>query len=230
MYPASSESNGEAAPAAMDYSAKPAKYFSGIRSDFIAAIPNNPAASILELGCAYGGTGELALSEGKCRRYVGIEIDPEVAAVARGRLTEVIQGNVETIEFPWQAQSFDVLVMGEVLEHLIDPWGTLQRLLVLVRPGGLVMASSPNISHYKIILELFAGRWTLQDRGPMDRTHLRWFTPSTFTEMFERAGVVVDRVGSIGPFGTKARIVNALTGSKLQHLLISQIALFGHRA
>ena len=105
------------------------------RDDYVAALPDDPEASILEIGCSNGATGALALARGKCRRYCGVELFPEPAAAARERLTEVVEGDVEQLELPWPAQSFDALILSEVLEHLRDPWAVLERLRPLLRPG-----------------------------------------------------------------------------------------------
>jgi 2-polyprenyl-3-methyl-5-hydroxy-6-metoxy-1,4-benzoquinol methylase len=208
---------------------KPSRYFEGARQDFVDALPLDSKASILELGCANGGTGASALASGKCGRYVGIEISDAAAAVARPRLSQVIVGDVEKLDLPWDEATFDALIMSEVLEHLVDPWTVVPRLVNLVKPGGMVMASSPNVSHYRIILELIAGRWELKDSGVMDRTHLRWFTPASFREMFEGAGVSVTRLAAVAPPGPRARVIGALSGGLLDHLLIRQINLFGFR-
>jgi 2-polyprenyl-3-methyl-5-hydroxy-6-metoxy-1,4-benzoquinol methylase len=211
------------------YQAKPPSYFSGVRADYVGALPVSSSAAILELGCARGGTGRLALQSGKCGRYVGIEMHPEAAEEARKHLTEVLVGDVERLEFPWPAQSFDVLILSEVLEHLVDPWAVLARLAVLLKPGAVVMASSPNISHYRIVLGLLQGRWELEERGAMDRTHLRWFTPASFRQMFEEAGFAVTSVEPLSAPGRKARILNALTGNRFRHLFMTQINLHGYR-
>ncbi len=91
------------------------------------------------------------------------------------------------------------------------------------------MASSPNVSHYRVVLNLLLGRWTLADKGVMDRAHLRWFTPGTFRTMFENPGVVVEKLGSVAPLGPKAALVNRVSGGRLSHLLIRQINLIGRR-
>ena len=85
------------------YDLKDTSYFAMARDDYVAALPDNPEASILEIGCSNGATGALALAQGKCRRYCGVELFPEPAAAARERLTEVVEGDVEQLELPWPA-------------------------------------------------------------------------------------------------------------------------------
>ena len=131
---------------------------------------------------------------------------------------------------PFAPASFDALIISEVLEHLVDPWAVLARLAPLVRSGGLIFASSPNISHHKVIRSLLRGRWDLADQGVMDRTHLRWFTPATYAGMFEGAGFVVEEVRPVRPFGWKPRLFNRLTGGRWQHLFMSQTSIRGRKS
>lgn len=214
---------------AIDYSLKPASYFEGCRLDFVQALPRDPEAKILEIGCAGGSTGEAALQQRKCGSYIGVEINPEVAEIARGRLTEVITANVEEIDLPFSNDSFDALILSEVLEHLIDPWTTVEKLAKLVKPGGIVLASSPNISHYTVIGRLLKGQWHLTDRGVMDRTHLRWFTPQTFKTLFEGADFEVYRVEPVVPLAFRTRLIDRLTGSRFRHLFMRQICIHGKK-
>lgn len=211
------------------YETKDEAYFSTARTAFVDRLPRDPGAAILEVGCGDGATGALALKSGRAGRYVGIELVGHVAATARERLSDVLTGNVESMPLPWPTASFDALILSEVLEHLIDPWSVMARLARVVRPGGLVLASSPNIAHWRVVTELIAGRFDLADRGVFDRTHMRWFTPATFTEMFERAGFHVDSVGPVRPFSDKARAISKLTGGRFDHLFMTQIELVGWR-
>lgn len=205
------------------YSEKSDSYFSGFRQDLIAQLPSNPNANILEIGCSAGSTGELALSEGKCGSYCAVELASAAAERARQRLTEVVTGDIETIRLPWEPCTFDVLILSEVLEHLIDPWAVLRKLHVLLKPGAIVFASSPNVSHFHIVLMLLRGEWKLTDCGIMDRTHLRWFTPSSFLEMFEQCGYTV--VSSGGRMGWKAKLVSAITCHRFDHLLSREVSI-----
>lgn len=211
------------------YGAKPPVYFEGARADFVARLPDDPQAAILEAGCGRGGTGALALRAGKAGRYVGIELFPSAAAEARQSLSEVIEGDVETLSLPFEAASFDALVLSEVLEHLRDPWAVVARLGALVRPGGMVLASSPNIAHWRIVLALACGRFEPADMGPMDRTHLRWFTPATFRGLFEGAGFAVEHVGPVTPNAARTRLLSHMTGGRSDHLFMRQIALQGRK-
>ncbi len=207
------------------YEGKATAYFTNARADFVRMLPRDPQARVLEVGCGSGATGALAIARGRAGRYVGIELMEGPARQAREVLSEVIVGNVETLDLDWQPAEFDALILSEVLEHLVEPAVTLKRLARFVRPGGMVLASSPNIAHWRVIRELVAGRFELADQGVFDRTHLRWFTPETFAGLFESAGFRVTSLGPVTDFSPRVAMISRLTGGRLDHLFMTQISL-----
>ena len=211
------------------YEAKPDSYYSNPRRDYVALLPKNSGFTILELGCGDGATGALALKEYRCKNYIGIEIFVPMAERARKVLSEVHTGNIETMELPYSAESFDALILSEVLEHLVDPQTVLTRLAKLLKPNAVVFASSPNIAHWSNIKNLCLGRFQYTDSGMMDKTHLRWFTPASFSEMFEAAGIVVERVAPFNRLTMYERVFKILLGRKFHSLWYYQINLHGHK-
>jgi SAM-dependent methyltransferase len=135
-------------------------------------------------------------------------------------------GDIETLDLPYPPETFDSLVCSEVLEHLASPEAVLGKLVPLLKPGGRVYASVPNLSHWRIMLDLLRGRFEYAERGPMDRTHLRWFTPRTFKALFEGCGVTVDH---LAPIGSRSPLRPWLSRLPLEHMLWYQIDLRGRR-
>lgn len=211
------------------YQSKPEAYFSGARADLVQRLATGPHSHVLEVGCGTGATGALTLLQGKARHYAGVELFEGAARVAQQVLSEVVVGDVEQLALPWSANSFDALILSEVLEHLIEPWALLRRLNPLLKPGAQVLASSPNISHWRVIRELVRGRFELADQGVFDRTHMRWFTPASFRAMFERAGFEVVRLDPVTPFSARTRLLSAAVGGRLDHLFTTQICLEARR-
>lgn len=209
------------------YSVKDASYYGNARVDYVECMPDNPQAAVLELGCGNGATGALALRRGKAGRYVGIELFEEMAAQADKVLTTTHLGDVERITLPYSPSTFDALILSEVLEHLVDPEATLRRLAALLKPGALVLASSPNISHWKNLVNLAQGHFRYTDSGMMDRTHLRWFTPESFRELFENVGVKVDRLAPLNGLNRWERLVS---WTPFAPIVYFQIDLHGHYA
>jgi 2-polyprenyl-3-methyl-5-hydroxy-6-metoxy-1,4-benzoquinol methylase len=211
------------------YEDKPRTYFGGVRLDIIKQLTTDASSAILELGCGNGGTGLATISAGKAGRYVGIELDPMAAEMARRVLSSVIVGDVAEANLLPHYGKYDALILSEVLEHLTDPWVVLGRMVRCLKPGGMVYASSPNISHWRVIAGLIRGQFGYAPDGVMDRTHLRWFTPNSFRELFEEAGVSVASVAPLVHMRPKARLLNALTGGRFSHLFSVQIMLVGCR-
>jgi 2-polyprenyl-3-methyl-5-hydroxy-6-metoxy-1,4-benzoquinol methylase len=212
-----------------EYAQKPSHYFAGARKKFVDDLPPGREAKMLEVGCGNGDTAAYALATGKCGWCAGIELCAEPAEQAAKRLHDVRIGDVEQMTLPYSPGFFDVLVMSEVVEHFRDPWTTLKRLAALLKPGALVLSGSPNVAHRSVIRMLLRGRWDYASVGIMDRTHLRWFTPATYRELFEDCGFEVVSVGPPGPLRKKARWFNRLTLGRWQHLLHSQIYLKARR-
>lgn len=212
---------------AQGYAAKNASYFGGVRSDFLALLPRDGSAHVLEIGCGAGETGAAALAQGRASTYVGVEIAPQAASLARTCLSEVAEGDVERIDLPGPDRHFDAVLMSEVLEHLVDPWSFVRRLAHKLRPGALVVASSPNVAQAAVVRGLLADRWELTEDGVMDRTHLRWFTAGSYRQMFEDAGIEVEQVRAMAPPGPVGRLFNVVTLNRFRHLTVRQICIIG---
>ena len=209
------------------YAEKTDSYFEGGREDIVKLLASNPEQAILEVGCGSGGTARAVRAANKVGRYVGIELFEDAAAAAKAVIDEVLIGDVESLDLAPFAGQFDALIASEVLEHLVNPWDTVSRLVNCLKPGGAVYASSPNVAHWHVLKGLLMGRFDYREAGVMDRTHLRWFTPETYRAMFEAAGTQVTSVGPVRPLGGKARLVNAISGGRLSHLLMTQIMIVG---
>lgn len=209
------------------YQDKMASYFGGVRHDFLALLPKDGTATVLEIGCGAGETGGEALARGLARSYHGVEIAEKPAAIARTRLTEVLEGDVEKMALPWPDNHFDAVLMSEVLEHLVDPWSLVKRVTAKLKPGALVLASSPNVAQISVLRGLLADRWELTDEGVMDRTHLRWFTQASYRRMFEDAGIRVEQLRPMAAPGPVSKAFNLVTFNRLKHLTMRQICIVG---
>ena len=147
---------------------------------------------ILEVGCSSGYLTERLVANGNT--VVGIEYDAEAAREAEAHCERVLVGDVETMELP--DGPFDVILCGDVIEHLRDPQAALDRLRPL---GRRLVVSTPNIANWAIRLSLLAGRWQYADRGILDRTHTRLFTRRSLVETIEAAGWRVESVDFSAP-------------------------------
>lgn len=147
-----------------------------------------PGSRVLDVGCA---TGYLAryLADARGCEVVGVELDSVAAGEARAHCSEVVVGDITSPETRRRLDGpFDVVVVADVLEHLVDPGGTLRYARTLLGEDGTVVASIPNVAVWRSRLQLAAGRFDYADSGTFDRTHLRFFTRRTARALAEESG------------------------------------------
>jgi len=158
---------------------------------------------VLEVGCSVGHVTEHLVAAGNT--VVGVEIDPDAAAAARefADRVHVLDLDVALLS-EMERDEFDVMIFGDVLEHLRQPARTLVDACSLLAPRGRVIISVPNVAHVDVRLILLEGRWEYQPTGLMDDTHLRWFTKSSLRNLLRTAGLVATRLERvrIGRFGS----------------------------
>ena len=160
---------------------------------------------VLDVGCSSGYLARPLVERG-CT-VVGIERDPDAAEVAREVCTEVHVGDVEEMALPFENNSFDVILCGDLIEHLREPEQFLVRVRRFLPLGGRLVLSTPNVANWTMRLSLLGGRWRYTERGILDRTHLHLFTRKSLVETLDRAGyrvveldftVPVPKVGTPG--------------------------------
>jgi len=151
---------------------------------------------VLDVGCAAGDTAAMLKARG-CT-VSGVDIDPAAAEPAREIVEELVIADIDRnpLSEHFKAESFDAIIFGDVLEHLLDPWATLRDAVTLLRPGGRILVSIPNVAHAAVRLALLQGRWDYTDKGLLDRTHVRFFTLETVCELLEGAGLEIEVLSS----------------------------------
>ncbi|HEY6471813.1 MAG TPA: class I SAM-dependent methyltransferase, partial [Acidimicrobiales bacterium] len=132
--------------------------------------------SVLEVGCSTGYFTKYLVERG-CN-VVGIEIDPDAATKAEAWADHVVVGNLDDSDL-WNEvkdESFDAVVLGDVLEHLRDPLTALRHAARKLKPSGFIVTSLPNVAHGDVRIALLLGRFRYAETGLLDRTHMRFFT------------------------------------------------------
>jgi 2-polyprenyl-3-methyl-5-hydroxy-6-metoxy-1,4-benzoquinol methylase len=145
---------------------------------------------VLDIGCSSGYLARPLVAAG-CT-VVGVELDDAAAAAAREVCEQVVVGDVEVMELPFEPASFDVVLCGDLIEHLRDPGALLARVRPLLRPKGRLVLTTPNVANWSMRLALLAGRWRYTERGILDRTHTHLFTRNTLVETIEGAGYRIE--------------------------------------
>lgn len=150
-----------------------------------------PDRRVLDVGCATGHLARALALQG-CR-VVGVEKDPAAAEKAEGALEQLVVGDPDALDLveTFGERSFDVVVYDDVLGELRDPRESLRQARRLLRPGGSLVASVHNVGHGDVRLALLAGRWDYAQSGPLDETHLRFYTYDTVRRLLQSSGLAV---------------------------------------
>jgi len=170
------------------------EYYSNVRKDIIALVPQGPR--LLDVG---GGTGATALRLKQLGHAQIVGLVDLVAAESVEGLDFCYSGDLTDPalldRIAAEQGPFDTIVAADVLEHLVDPWTLVKRLHGMLKPGGSLLISVPNVRHHSVSLVLLLrGEWRLRDSGILDRTHLRFFVRETAIELATCSGLHVDRV------------------------------------
>jgi 2-polyprenyl-3-methyl-5-hydroxy-6-metoxy-1,4-benzoquinol methylase len=148
---------------------------------------------VLELGCAAGEVTR-RLTETRGCRVTAVEVVPDDAERARPHCRTLVVGDLESpATLDAIGGQYDVILAGDVLEHLRRPDLLLTRLQSRLKPSGSWVISVPNVAHWSVRKELLLGRFDYTPRGIMDASHLRWFTVRTLSALLERCGYRIVR-------------------------------------
>ena len=164
----------------LDYSFSP-------RRDLMSLMDFSKAGlRVLEIGCACGATLREIGARSPSARLYGVELNEKAAGIAAPYAT-ILSMDVECLDPSQVAERFDYIVMGDVIEHLQNPWKAIENMRELLAPGGEVIASIPNVAHISTFYGLLSGCWTYEDMGILDRTHFRFFTKKEIIKLFQEA-------------------------------------------
>ncbi len=157
------------------------------RHEVVDRIPRG-TRRLLDVGCANGAFG-MTVKERLGAEVWGIEIHEPAARVAQKRLDRVLIGDALASMATMPEGHFDCVTFNDVLEHLVDPEALLRETKKHLAPGGVVIASIPNVRHWEVLYNLvWKGNFDYADWGVLDRTHLRFFTIRSIAKLFDAAG------------------------------------------
>lgn len=211
------------------------EYYGNQRREMIPFVPST-AATVLDLGCGAGVFSArlkaTRQAEGKAVEVWGVEMSAEAAARAGKVLDRVLTGEISEQLPNLPAGYFDCIVLNDILEHLVHPENILKVLGALLKPGGHLVASIPNVRYFFNVLDLvWHGRWEYTDEGILDRTHLRFFTRSSIIRMLQDCGFSVVKIQGINPTGSiKFKLANLGSFGRYSDMRYLQFAVVARPA
>lgn len=201
-------------------------YYRELRTEMLPFVPLE-CKRILEVGCSSGNFG-MQLKKRQGAEVWGIEPNPEAAINAEKVLDRVINGYF-TLDIDLPRNYFDCIIFNDVLEHMSDPWQSLDFSKELLVKGDVsyMIASIPNFRYIKNIYKLLVNKdFKYEDSGTLDKTHLRFFTLKSIRRMFDESGYEIINIAGINPsLHVSFRILNAISFNSLSDMKYYQYAV-----
>jgi SAM-dependent methyltransferase len=152
-------------------------------------------AVIIDVGCGDGSALAVAARQNPGHRFAGVDWSSGALRQARALGLEVLRGGMD---LPVADGAADVVIMSEVIEHLVDPDGAVAEVRRVLRPGGSLLLSTPNLAAWYNRALLAAGVQPVFSEvslreihgrpGRVVAGHLRLFTRRALTEFLAASG------------------------------------------
>lgn len=143
---------------------------------------------VLDIGCGDGHVASLYCARGEVH---GVDIAPPAVEAAKAAGVRAICHDLNDLPLPLEAAGFDVVVMTDVVEHVIDPLLLMKEALRLVKPGGRLIVTVPNFARLTNRLRMCFGdpvdllHWS---KYGDEVEHLHWFTKPKLRHLLKQAG------------------------------------------
>lgn len=165
-------------PVAYDFKPSP----NSSHGRLLAFLESVPPGRVLDVGCSDGRFAAEVRALG--HHVTGLDLIEHDAVGSH--VDEFVQADLNAGLPESLGRSFQYIVAGDILEHLLDPETILSQLADLLAPGGEILVSVPNFAHWYPRARVAMGRFDYDQRGPFDSTHYRFFTRATFERLIER--------------------------------------------
>ena len=162
-------------------------------SHHLARLAVAPDDKVLDVGCGRGAFAEQIIAKGCQVTGVDVLLPEQVSSALDGYMqTDLLQNGMGPVLKALGDQRFDKVLLLDIIEHLPDPGQVVKDCTKLLKPGGQLILSVPNVANISVRLMLLLGRFDYMARGILDRTHLRFFTRRTIIELLAESdcGVV----------------------------------------
>jgi methionine biosynthesis protein MetW len=149
-------------------------------------IPNN--SEILDLGCGDGNVSQLYLQKGK---VTGVDISETALKISQKRGIKTVNHNLNELPLPFRKESFDVIILTDVLEHLFDPYKMIIECKRIVKKNGKIIITVPNFARVGNRIRMIYGDpidLLHFDKYGDDVEHFHWFTIPKIIFFVEKAG------------------------------------------
>ena len=173
------------------YTFKPDRYSSHMKIiNYIKTINDkNKKLKVLDVGCSRGFIAKELQNYGF--DFYGIEFNKEDAKEAKKYYKEIKLIDLDKEKPNYKNNSFDLIIMADIIEHLKDSVEIVKYFTKFLKKEGIMIISTANVANIYVRLKLLLGNFDYEERGIMDKTHLRFFTLKTFRKLARGAGLKI---------------------------------------
>lgn len=150
-----------------------------------------PSSRVLEIGCADGRLANLLTLKKNCLVYC-VEKDHAMACIARSKCEQMLNIDIESTPLPFDDGFFDCIIIGNVLEHMVEPEKLLKDLRKYLSDDSFLIYSVPSIVNWHSRLTIFFGKFEYADSGVFDRTHLHFYNLNSAKKLASDAGYTIE--------------------------------------
>lgn len=178
-----------------------------VRAEIIASIVGL-GKHVLDVGA---GEGDIAtLLAQKENTVVCVDIASHAVRKLSARGFKTYQLDVEKDIFPFRRNSFDIVIAGEIIEHLFDPLEFLRKCSTVLKKGGLIVVTTPNLASLGRRILLLIGKNPYTDPWVEKAGiggHIRYYVPATLTQVLSKAGfIAISMTSDIVKFDVTGRL------------------------
>ena len=164
----------------------------------------SPGSRLLEIGC---GAGNLLLQATVAGSYpVALDLSMQALTFVQSRLREAQSSSEAPGDFtcaqaigeslPFQENSFDCVLLSEVIEHLEEPQISIREAVRVLCPGGRLLVTTPNYRSFWPIMEWVVDRTNMTPKMAGEQ-HISRFHPSSLKKLLMKSGLRTEYAGSI---------------------------------
>lgn len=168
---------------------------------------------VLDVGCHKGVIGSMLIKKGN--EVYGIEINPEVAEIARQRGIKVKIQDIES-RFDFEDNFFDVVVAAEIIEHVLDTDFFIDEIKRVLKSNGFLILSTPNVASLGRRIYLLLGKNPYFEASfgfppEAHAGHIRFFTKGLLLDYLKCKGFeIIKFTSDVVNFASSGKIASKL--------------------
>lgn len=180
--------------------AKPRHSTSYLAPSILKILKPHLGRSILDIGCGNGSLTSRLSKQG--HNIVGIDGDEAGISFAKVAYPSIKFSCISIYDSPFlvkqQVGLFDCIVSTEVVEHLYDPYALISLSSILLKPGGLLILSTPYHGYFKNFLISLLGGWDKHFTSLWTGGHIKFWSSKSIRELLHSCGFTVSKITTVG--------------------------------